>query len=186
MVLIQSVEVIKNKIKQLEVPDKTLVLSPGCVRTKHCDINFYWNFFWYIYWLCYYSCLIFPPSFYSILHTHSWPPPPHSSCPWVMYISSSASTFPTLFLPSPCLFCYAVVSPVLILLPPRSTVQLCLHVHPPSTIPTMFPSQGQLIDTCNSICNFNFPLPCYKHIPGFRILDTNIFLRVALFCLHPL
>ena len=31
-------------------------------------------------------------------------PPPFSSCPWVVHISSLASTFPILFLPSPCLF----------------------------------------------------------------------------------
>ena len=30
--------------------------------------------------------------------------PPYSSCPWVILISSLASTFPTLFLPSPFLF----------------------------------------------------------------------------------
>ena len=30
--------------------------------------------------------------------------PPYSSCPWVILITSLASTFPTLFLPSPCLF----------------------------------------------------------------------------------
>ena len=30
--------------------------------------------------------------------------PPLSSCPWVIYISSLASTFPILFLSSPCLF----------------------------------------------------------------------------------
>ena len=37
---------------------------------------------------------------------HLLPPtvPPYSSCPWVILISSLASTFPTLFLPSPCLF----------------------------------------------------------------------------------
>ena len=34
---------------------------------------------------------------------HPLPPtfPPYSSCPWVILISSLASTFPTLFLPSP-------------------------------------------------------------------------------------
>ena len=31
-------------------------------------------------------------------------PPTCSSCPWAILISSLASTFPTLFLPSPCLF----------------------------------------------------------------------------------
>ena len=46
----------------------------------------------------------FPPH-----STPSCPPPPshippYSSCPWVIHISSLASTFPTLFLPSPCLF----------------------------------------------------------------------------------
>ena len=37
---------------------------------------------------------------------HPFPPtfPPFSSCPWVIHINSLASTFPTLFLPSPCLF----------------------------------------------------------------------------------
>ena len=36
---------------------------------------------------------------------HPLPPtfPPYT-CPWVILISSLASTFPTLFLPSPCLF----------------------------------------------------------------------------------
>ena len=42
---------------------------------------------------------------------HSPPPctpssthiPPYSSCPWVIHISSLASTFPILFLSSPCL-----------------------------------------------------------------------------------
>ena len=61
-------------------------------------------FFKYIYWLCYYSCPISPPT---PLHPAHPPPshiPPHSSCPWVILISSLASTFPILFLPSPCLF----------------------------------------------------------------------------------
>ena len=63
------------------------------------------SFFWYIYWLCYYSCPISAPSLNSILPTPSLPhSPPYSSCPWVILISSLASTFPTLFLPSPCLF----------------------------------------------------------------------------------
>ena len=37
---------------------------------------------------------------------HRLPPtfPPYSSCPWVILTSSLASTFPILFLPSPCLF----------------------------------------------------------------------------------
>ena len=66
---------------------------------------FFFSFFWYIYWLCYYSCPISAPSLNSILPTPFLPHSPHySSCPWVILISSLASTFPTLFLPSPCLF----------------------------------------------------------------------------------
>ena len=61
-------------------------------------------FFSILYWLCYYIFSIFPfipplpftPQLFSIPHL--------SSCLWVIHISSLASTFPTLFLPSPCLF----------------------------------------------------------------------------------
>ena len=57
-------------------------------------------FFWYIYRLCYYSCPISAPSFKSILPSPSLPcSPRYSSCPWVIHISSLASTFPILFLP---------------------------------------------------------------------------------------
>ena len=47
----------------------------------------------------------FPP--FTPLHpTHPLPPIflHYSSCPWVIHINSLASTFPTLFLPSPCVF----------------------------------------------------------------------------------
>ena len=70
-----------------------------------------WCHFFNIYWLCYYSCPISTPS--TQLHpAHPLPPtfPPYSSCPWVILISSLASTFPTLFLPSPCLFNYSKTS----------------------------------------------------------------------------
>ena len=47
----------------------------------------------------------FPP-FVPCFPAHPLPPIflPFSSCPWVIHISSLASTFPILFLPSPCLF----------------------------------------------------------------------------------
>ena len=75
----------------------------------------------------------FPP-----LHsTPSCPPPPshippYSSCPWVILISSLASTFPTLFLPSPCLFstyhlCYLFSVPFP-LSPPPTPLLTTLHV----------------------------------------------------------
>ena len=58
-----------------------------------------------------------------LLHSH----PPYSSCPWVILISSLASTFPTLFLPSPCLFstyhlCYLFSVPFPPLSPSHSPI----------------------------------------------------------------
>ena len=46
----------------------------------------------------------FPP--FTLLHpAHTLPPTflPYSPCPWIIHISSLASTFPILFLPLPCL-----------------------------------------------------------------------------------
>ena len=52
---------------------------------------------------------------------------PYSSCPWVILIRSLASTFPILFLPSPCLFstyhlCYLFSVPLPSLSPSLSPV----------------------------------------------------------------
>ena len=48
----------------------------------------------------------FPPPPTPLHPAYPFPPtfPPYSSCPWVILISSLASAFPTLFLPSPCPF----------------------------------------------------------------------------------
>ena len=70
----------------------------------------------------------FPP--FTPLHlAHLIPPtfPPYSSCPWVIHIRSLASTFPILFLPSPCLFstyhlCYLFSVPFPPLSPSNSPV----------------------------------------------------------------
>ena len=70
----------------------------------------------------------FPP--FTPLHpAHPLPPTfcPYSSCPWVILISSLASTFPILFLPSPCLFatyhlCYLFSVPFHSLSPSNSPV----------------------------------------------------------------
>ena len=63
------------------------------------------------------------------LHSHPLPPtfPAFSSCLWVTHISSLASTFPILFLPSPCLFsthhlCYLFSVPFPPLSPSHSPV----------------------------------------------------------------
>ena len=65
---------------------------------------------------------------------HPLPPkfPPYSSCPWVILISSLASTFPTPFLPSPCLFstyhlCYLFSVPFSPS-PPPTPLLTTLHV----------------------------------------------------------
>ena len=59
--------------------------------------------------------------------------PSFSSCPWAVHISSLASTFPKLFLPSPCLF---------------STYHLCFlfPVHFPPFSPLPLPADNPPCD----------------------------------------
>ena len=70
----------------------------------------------------------FPP-FPQLHPAHPLPPtfPTYSSCPWVIHISSLASPFPILFLPSPCLFstyhlCYLFSVPLPPLSPTHSPI----------------------------------------------------------------
>ena len=74
---------------------------------------------------------------------HPLPPtfPPYSSCPWVILISL-ASTFPTLFLPSPCLFytyhlCYLFSVPFPPS-PPPTPLLITLHVISMSVVVFLF------------------------------------------------
>ena len=77
-----------------------------------------------------YAIKVVPFSPFSPLHpAHPLPPtfPHYSSCAWVILISSLASTFPILFLPSPCLFstyhlCSLFSVPFLALSPSQSPV----------------------------------------------------------------
>ena len=69
-------------------------------------------------------------------------PPPYSSCPWVILISSLASTFPTLFLPAPCLFstyhlCYLFSVPFPPS-PPPTPLLITLHVISISVVQFLF------------------------------------------------
>ena len=111
-----------------------------CLKTtRFTKYSFLWSsrkffllfLFLFFYWLCYYSC---PISFTQLHSAHPLPPifPPCSSCPWVILISSLASTFPTLFLPSPCLFstyhlCYLFSVPFPSS-PPPTPLLTTLHV----------------------------------------------------------
>ena len=85
----------------------------------------------------------FPP-FTPLYPAHPFPPtfPPYSSCPWVILISSLASTFPILFLPSHCLFpptIYATYSLYLSpLSPPPTPLLITLHVSSISVVLFLF------------------------------------------------
>ena len=59
-----------------------------------------------IYFIDYTVTVVPFPSFFFLHPAHPLTPtfPLYSSCPWVILVSSLASTFPILFLPSPCLF----------------------------------------------------------------------------------
>ena len=65
------------------------------------------SFYFLIYFIDYaITVLPFSPLYSPLPCNPSHPPsPPLSSCPWVLHISSLASTIPILFLTSPCLFC---------------------------------------------------------------------------------
>ena len=84
-------------------------------------------------------CTPLPPTF-----------PPFSSCPWVVPISSLASTFPILFLTSPCLF---------------STYHLCclFPVPFPPLSPLHFPTDNPPCDLhfCDSVPVLVVCLVCF-------------------------
>ena len=91
---------------ELKKNKKTLLHSLLSKRMSWPKNNLLFSFLNIFYWLCFYSCPIFFPLYSPPSYT---PPPtiiaPFGSCPWVVHISSLASTFPILFLTSPCLFC---------------------------------------------------------------------------------
>ena len=82
------------------------------------------------YWLCYYSCPIIP--LYSPLPCTYLSPafPTFRSCPWVIHRSFLASTFPILFLTSPCLFCtYHLCYLFSVPFPPSPSHSLLITLH---------------------------------------------------------
>ena len=101
-------------------------------------IEFNNNFLFLIYLLIMLLQLSHFRPFTQLHPAHTLPPtfPSYSSCPWFILISSLASTFPTLFLPSPCLL---------------STYHLCYLFSVP--FPPFSPSHS-LID--NPPCDLHF------------------------------
>ena len=146
-----------NKYKMLNNSCSTYPLN-GCTlllsfspRKVVPSSHLFFNYSFILFSFCIYKIFFFFDIFidyaitvvpFSPLHsTPSCPPPPshihpYSSCPWVILKSSLASTFPTLFLPSPCLF---------------STYHLCYLFF--VRFPYLFPSQSP-ID--NSPCDLHF------------------------------
>ena len=102
---------------------------PEYQYTHMYSINIYLFIYILIYLLIMLLQLSHLPTFTPLHPAHPLPPtfPSYSSCPWVIHISSLASTFPTLFLPSPCLFstyhlCYLFSVPSPHTPPPTSPV----------------------------------------------------------------
>ena len=114
-------------------PSGRLALSHKSCLSLHSTFSETGVFFCFFFFLIYLLIMLLQLSHFhpfSQLHpTHPLPPtfPPYSSSPWVILISSLASTFPTLFLPSPCLFstyhlCYLFSLPFPPLSPSHSPI----------------------------------------------------------------
>ena len=92
--------------------------------------------------------------------------PPFSSYPWVVHISSLASTFPILFLPSPCLFstyylCYLFSVPFPLLSSSYSPtdnspcdLHFCDSVHVLLVCLACFCFLGSVVDSCEFVFIF--------------------------------
>ena len=92
-----------------------LLLVPTFKQFLHCSVPYFaWAFFFLFKNILKYILLImllqlshFPPPLFPQPCTPPItciPPPPFTSCSWVVHIRSLASTFPILFLTAPCLF----------------------------------------------------------------------------------
>ena len=124
------------QIFSLQIPCLSQTHSTPC---KYSNISFLSFFlFFKIYLLIMLLQLSHFHPFTQLHPAHPLPPtfPTYSSCPWVILISSLASTFPIIFLPSPCLF---------------STYHLCYLFSVP--FPPLSPSQSP-ID--NPPCDLHF------------------------------
>ena len=143
-----------------------------CSLTHH-STNIFLNIF-FVYAI---TVVPFPPPPTPLHPAHRLPPtfPPYSSCPWVILVSSLASTFPTLFLPSPCLFstyhlCYLFSVP-LPLSPTPTPLLITLHVISISVVLFLFSLFVQcafvfVLGVVVNNCEFAviFTVPIFDHL----------------------
>ena len=85
------------------------ILIPIAYCLVHCQVVFQLSFSFSFFLNIFIDYAIIVVPFLPLHSTPSCPSPPFpfplfSLCPWLIHISSLASTFPILFLPSPCLF----------------------------------------------------------------------------------
>ena len=135
-------------------------------------LSFFHSFSFKIYFIDYaISVVPFPP-----LHsTPSCTPPPshippYSSCPWVIYISSLASTFPILLSTSSCLF---------------STYHLCylVSVLSPPLSPSHSPVDNPPCDLhfCDSVPVLVICLVCFCFLFFYLVVNSCEFVVILLF-----
>ena len=129
------------------------------------DSGILFYFFILFYWLCNYSCpdfSAFAPPPPSTLHSLR-PSPHHCSCPWVMHVSSLATSFPILYFISPLLF-----STYLYFLIPSL-------LHP---FPTPLPSDNHQNDLCvHDSVSVLVCLFCFLD----SVVDRYVFIAILLF-----
>ena len=137
------------QIHRVHATFSSVFSKPLCCFMSLCAFSFFifLLFFIFLFFNIFidYAITVVPfPPFTPLHPVHPLPPtlPPYSSCPWVILISSLASTFPTLFLPSPCLFstyhlCYLFSVPFPPC-PPPTPLLTTLHVSSISMVLFLF------------------------------------------------
>ena len=134
------------KVKLNHIPVKIRLFYLMGKRWTNKMQQFYFLFVIIFYWFCCYSCHNF-----SLLSPSTQPPAPqaiphHSSCPWVICVSSLATPFPILYFTSPG---YSVTTYLYFLIPspphpflyiplPSAHHQNVLHIHDSVSVLLLF------------------------------------------------
>ena len=140
----------------------------ACQMTDLGDLlpEFLFYFLNILYWLCYYSYPNFPPFAYPhpVSPISSSNHPSLSSCPWVMHLSSLASSFPIMLLTSPCVFCaYQFVllnpctfSPIFPFPLPTGNPPCDLHIYDSVLLICLVCFLDSIVDSCEFIAILMF------------------------------